>query len=278
MTRIELKAVDCIQGMDAMAAGSVDVVVTSPPYNLGIRYRHYNDNQKHAIYMAWAKTWLSAVERVLAPNGSFFLNLGGCPRRPLLPYQVILAAADIFRLQNTFHWIKSISIDNPALPIPPDIMSVGHFKPINSPRFVNDCHEFVFHLTKTGKVPIDRLALGVPYMDKSNVKRWSHTGGKDKRCRGNTWFIPYKTICNSAKDRPHPATFPPKLAENAIRLHGAVRPFPTMKVLDPFVGIGNTVLGAMVLGVDTVTGFDIDESYLADANHFILEKKKLLGL
>jgi len=64
-------------------------------------------------------------------------------------------------------------------------VSVGHFKPINSKRFLNDCHEFVFHFTKSGKAPVDRLAVGVPYADKSNISRWFHTEGKDKRCSGN---------------------------------------------------------------------------------------------
>ena len=55
--------------------------------------------------------------------------------------------------------------------------SFGHFKPINSPRFLNDCHEYVFHFTKSGRVELNRLALGVPYQDKSNIGRWSHTRG-----------------------------------------------------------------------------------------------------
>ena len=87
-----------------------------------------------------------------------------------------------FVLQNTIHWIKAITIqDDEGKPV-----SRGHFKPINSPRYLNDCHEYVFHLTPSGKTPLDRLALGVPYADKSNIARWEHTGGGDLRCRGNT--------------------------------------------------------------------------------------------
>jgi hypothetical protein len=70
----------------------------------------------------------------------------------------------------------------------------GHYKPITSRRFVHDCHEFIFHLTKRGDVLLDRLALGVPYADKSNIARWGHTAGRDLHCRGNTWFIPYRTV------------------------------------------------------------------------------------
>ena len=43
-------------------------------------------------------------------------------------------------------------------------------------------------------VPLERLAVGVTYADKSNIARWGHTEGRDKRCRGNNWFVPYETI------------------------------------------------------------------------------------
>ena len=121
---------------------------------------------------------------------------------------------------------------------------------------MNNCHEYVFHFTKTGKVKLDRLAIGVPYKDKSNIKRWN-TGGKDKRCVGNIWFIPYKTIKNF-KDRPHPATFPVELVKKCILLHGK-----TDVMLDPFLGIGSSALAAKECGVKKFIGFDIDPEYIA---------------
>ena len=109
---------------------------------------------------------------------------------------------------------------------------------------------------------MDRLALGVPYAHKSNIARWSHTGGSDLRCRGNTWFIPYETIRNRDKQRPHPATFPVKLAENCIRLHGLRN---DLVMLDPFLGIGNSAVAAQRCGVKEFIGFEIDEEYLVEA-------------
>jgi len=144
------------------------------------------------------------------------------------------------------------------------IRSYGHFKPISSKRFLNDCHEYIFHFTKTGHTEIDRLALGVPYQDKSNISRWSHTRGRDLRCRGNTWFIPYETIQSRAKERPHPATFPVQLAEWCIKLHGASH---VQTMLDPFLGIGNSALAAQRCGVKKFIGFEIDQTYLAEAKH-----------
>ena len=146
------------------------------------------------------------------------------------------------------------------------LATFGHFKPINSPRFLNDCHEYVFHFTKSGRVELNRLALGVPYQDKSNIARWSHTRGKDLRCRGNTWFVPYETIQSREKERPHPATFPVQLAEWCIKLHGASR---VRSMLDPFLGIGNSAVAAQRCGVKRFIGFEIDDAYLAEAKRRI---------
>ncbi len=231
----------------------VDLVVTSPPYNLGIRYRKYSDRQERQSYLNWCRTWAAQIRRVLKPGGSFFLNIGSAPSNPMLPHEIVFQLRDLFVLQNAIHWIKSIAIGD---------RTFGHFKPISSKRFLNDCHEYIFHFTIDGKIEIDRLALGVPYQDKSNIARWSHTRGSDRRCRGNTWFIPYETIQSRAKERPHPATFPIQLVEWCIKLHGVSR---VRTLLDPFLGIGNSALAAKNCGLKNFIGFEIDKAYLAEA-------------
>jgi site-specific DNA-methyltransferase (adenine-specific) len=234
------------------------VVVTSPPYNLGVGYGTYHDTLPRDAYLKWTVDWCCEVKRLLEPKGSFFLNIGAAPSNPMLPYEVILSLREEFALQNTFHWIKSITVEKRG----GDEISVGHFKPINSQRFVTDCHEFVFHLTKHGDTPLDRLAVGVAYADKSNIARWGHTSGRDRRCRGNTWFVPYETIKSRANQRPHPATFPVQLAEQCIKLHGRN---PELTVLDPFLGIGNTAVAAQRCGVARFIGIELDEEYLGEA-------------
>lgn len=252
--------------MRAMPEGSIDLVVTSPPYNLGINYGKYEDTRSSEDYLAWCKEWASEIRRVLAPDGSFFLNVGGSPSNPLLPHQLLLSLCGegLFVLQNTFHWIKSITVETRA----GEQISAGHFKPINSKRYVNDCHEYVFHFTKLGQVLLDRRAAGVPYADKSNIARWAHTGGSDLRCRGNNWFIPYKTILSRDKERPHPASYPPALVEQCIRLHGKGE---ATRLLDPFLGIGSSALAAKHLDIASFTGFEIDPDYLAVAKSRLVQ-------
>ena len=246
---------DCVPGMRALEKNSVDVVVTSPPYNIGIAYSTYKDKKSSEEFLDWCEQWAQGVRRVLKPDGAFFLNLGNTSTNPFFAFEVAQRLCGLFVLQNTIHWIKSISIDKDE-----GTESYGHFKPINSERYLNDCQEYVFHFTLNGNTRLDRLAVGVPYADKSNIRRWSHTGGRDKRCRGNVWFIPYQTICRRAKERPHPATFPTELAVKCIRLHGK----KNAVVLDPFLGIGHAALAARQCSdlVSEFIGFDIDEEYL----------------
>mgnify|MGYP000920241616 FL=1 len=258
---------DCLEVLPTFAAGSMDLVVTSPPYNLGISYKTFKDTAPREDYLVWCRTWAAEVKRVMADDASFFLNVGAAPANPLMPHQLILALTDgaepLFTLQNTFHWIKSITIETTK----GEQVSAGHFKPINSKRFVNDCHEYIFHLTRSGNVELDRRGAGVPYQDKSNIARWGHTGGADLRCRGNTWFIPYETIQSRDKERPHPATFPVALVEQCVRLHGKG---VETRLLDPFLGIGTSAVAAKRMGIDAFTGIELDEHYLAVANERVM--------
>jgi site-specific DNA-methyltransferase (adenine-specific) len=252
---------------DVLDPGSIDVVVTSPPYNLGINYRSYDDTAPREEYLNWMQEWGESVDRVLSRDGSLFLNIGGKPSEPWGPFEVLSRLRTRFVLQNTFHWVKSIAIDAEAVGGGSDIkknVAVGHYKPINSKRFVNDCHEYVFHLTKTGDVELDRLAIGVEYQDKSNIARWS-AAKDDLRCRGNTWFVPYATIQSRDRERPHPATFPIRIPQMCVLIHGVGR---VRRVLDPFLGLGHSALACKALEIPFV-GFELDEGYYSEACYLI---------
>ncbi|MCX8052764.1 MAG: site-specific DNA-methyltransferase [Armatimonadetes bacterium] len=263
-TKLILHLGDCIAGMrEHLEGGSVTIVVTSPPYNLGIDYRGYDDTLSREEYLAWTDEWATEIKRVLADDGSFFLNVGSKPTDLLVPFQILEVMRRHFALQNVIHWVKSIAILKSEVGNYPGIISdvvVGHYKPINSPRYLNDCHEYIFHFTKWGDVPLDRLAIGVPYQDKSNVTRWSNAV-TDRHCRGNTWFMPYETIQSRDKERPHPATFPIELPTRCIRLHGVDK---VRLVVDPFLGIGSTAIACARLGVSFV-GFEIAKDYFGES-------------
>lgn len=240
---------DCLEGLRRLDAGTVDVVVTSPPYNIGVAYRSYDDRRPRAEYLSWLAEIGREIARVLTDGGSFFLNVGSTNADPWVAFDVANAFRETFVLQNTISWIKSVSIGDDT---------VGHFKPITSRRYLNNNHEAVFHFTKTGSVEIDRLAVGVPFKDKSNIGRWGHA--RDKRCAGNVWFVPYETVRSKAQKFDHPAGFPSGLPERCIKLHG----IEDAVVLDPFLGAGSTLVAAARLGCEGI-GFEIDPDYAAAA-------------
>jgi site-specific DNA-methyltransferase (adenine-specific) len=236
---------DCAEALALMAEGSVDVIVTSPPYNIGLKYRSYDDAGDRGEYLSWLSDIALLLKRVLKDDGSFFLNIAGTNSDPWIAADAANAMREVFRLQNAIIWVKSISIGDD---------SFGHFKPVSSRRYLNHLHEHVFHFTKGGATALDRLAVGVPFKDKSNIARWGHA--EDRRCAGDVWFIPYQTIRSKSQRDHHPSPFPVELAERCIKLHGKCDAL----VLDPFLGVGSTLLAAQRLGHRGI-GIEIDASY-----------------
>lgn len=259
---------DCISGIgNDLLEKAIDVVVTSPPYNIGVRYNRYKDTLPRNGYLRFLANVGETIKKVLSDDGSFFINIGSKPSDPWIPLDVANVLREHFTLQNVIIWVKSIAIPKSDVGKYPAILSdiaVGHFKPLTSDRYLNDCYEYIFHFTKNGNVKLDKLSVGVPYQDKTNIGRWKKATS-DRRDRGNTWFIPYETIWDK-KQRPHPSTFPSKLPEMCIKLHGVNK---CKLVLDPFIGIGSTALASINLGVSCI-GFDIDKSYLEICKERIL--------
>ena len=237
---------DCLQALVELPDRSIDLFVTSPPYNIGIKYGEYKDNKPYHEYLMWLHQVFYQAKRILRDEGSIFLNIGNTNRNPCLPLDVAGALRDLLVLQNRIIWVKSISINN---------TTYGHFKPINSERFVNNTYEEIFHLTKNGSVKLNRIAIGVPYVDKNNLKRKSDS--LDLRCRGNCWHIPYDTINSKRQKGNHPAVFPEQLVEMCIKMAGYDS---ETVVCDPFLGSGTTLVAAKRLGLKGI-GIEVDKNY-----------------
>ena len=244
---------DCAAILPTLPDRSIDVVVTSPPYNLDLRYRSYADNRGEAEYLDWLVGICTELRRVLAADGSFFLNIAGSPTQPWLPFELAVRLRPLFALQNHIAWVKSIATNGDA---------VGHYKPVGGRRFLNRNHEHLFHFTLNGTTQLDRLAIGVPFKDKSNIARRGHA--RDLRCRGDSWFIPYRTIRSRAQKHHHPAPFPQELPQWCIKLHGK----PDALVLDPFAGTGTTLLAARAVGARAI-GIELDEEYIKVATELL---------
>src|SRR5487761_2084051 len=91
---------DCRTALPTLEAASVDVVVTSPPYNLGLAYRRYKDSRAEDEYLDWLVAVAGDIRRVMKPDASFFLNVSGSSNAPWLPFELIVRLRSLFMLQN----------------------------------------------------------------------------------------------------------------------------------------------------------------------------------
>ena len=214
---------DCLLELARIDDASIDLVVTSPPYNLGIVYRSYDDRRPRDCYLEWLGQLGAELKRVLRANGSLFLNLGSTNKDPWLPMDVAGVFRQSFVLQNHITWVKSVSIEED---------SYGHFKPISSARYLNQNHESLFHFTKEGSVAIDRLAVGVPFADKYNIARRGHRTGVAPETSGS----PLRHGPVNCSEASPPGRLSGRLAERCIKLHGVKGGV----VLDPFLSAGST--------------------------------------
>lgn len=219
-------------------AASIDVVVTSPPYNLGADYGNgCTDDRAPGDYLSWLNGVFRELERVLKPDGALFLNVGWSSSYPWLSQDVAAEAVAYLMLQNRIVWVKALALgDEPVR---------GHVKPVNSARFLNRQWEEIYHFTKTGEVKIDRLAVGVPYADTSNLDRGTRGKNGNVRCRGDVWVIPHETTGSKADNWHHPCPFPVELVRRCVKLHGLRE---GLVLLDPFCGVGTVGVAARELG------------------------------
>src|SRR4029453_11307240 len=73
---------DCLEVLRSLTPGTISVIVTSPPYNLGVRYRSYDDTLPRDRYLDWTGAWIKAAAKALDPAGPLLPHVGAEPHRP----------------------------------------------------------------------------------------------------------------------------------------------------------------------------------------------------
>jgi site-specific DNA-methyltransferase (adenine-specific) len=93
--RLNLIQGDCLAVLKSIPNNSIDLVVTSPPYNIGIDYEVYKDNLEWNKYFEWCKEWLIELKRIIKNDGriciNHYLSLGNSKERvsPLMELNTI---------------------------------------------------------------------------------------------------------------------------------------------------------------------------------------------
>ena len=108
---------DALEVLRAIPDNSVALVMTSPPFAL--RRKKAYGNVEADEYIEWFWPFAVEVQRVLRPDGSFVMELGGAwnkgsGTRSLFPYQLILRLGTLFFLAQDFYWYNPSRLPSPA--------------------------------------------------------------------------------------------------------------------------------------------------------------------
>ena len=227
-----------------------DICVSSPPYNIGMKYNNYEDNRKD--YVDWQIEVWNEVCKKLNDDGHLFINMASNKKNPFDPYKI--AEGIDWKLQNNIIWAKSVEIDGYVR---------GYNTPTTSTRYLKNGWEHLFHFTKEGNNEINLEWSGVPYNNKfNNAERMFKKTGKNWTATTNCWHITYKSKASKqitksiAGDKLHPAIFPEKLIEKCIKVSGLKKGI----LFDPFAGTGTSLRVAKKFGLDFF-GCEIDKDY-----------------
>ncbi|MGH9399724.1 MAG: DNA-methyltransferase [Thermoanaerobaculia bacterium] len=258
-----------------LPANSVDLVLTSPPYALHFK-KEYGNVDKSA-YVEWFRPFGREIQRVLKPDGSFVLNIGGSynaglPTRSLYQFRVLLMLCD----EIGFHLAQEYFWHNPAkLPSPAEWVNVRRIR-------LKDAVEYVWWLSRTANPKADNRKVLAPYSE--DMKRLLVRGYRAKMRpsghrithkftdqggsipsnvleRGNNESnSEYIRRCEDSDTKPHPARFPAALPEFFMKFLTD----PGDLVVDPFAGSNTT--GAVAEKLDRRwLGFELAPKYVTNS-------------
>jgi site-specific DNA-methyltransferase (adenine-specific) len=213
---------------------SIDLTITSPPYNLDVQYNGYKDDVPYRAYLHWVETWAGSLLRVSRVGGRACVNVPldtnkGGKRAVYADYVAAFRRAG-WEYQTTIVWNEQNISRRTAW---------GSWRRPSAPFVTAPVEMIPIFFKDTWK----RDARGKTWeIDAEDFKNWSL----------GTWTFPGE----NARRIGHPTPFPEELPRRLILLYSYVED----TILDPFVGSGTTCRAATKLGRASI-GVDIDRDY-----------------
>jgi site-specific DNA-methyltransferase (cytosine-N4-specific) len=235
-------------------------VITSPPY--GLHFKKEYGNVNHEKYVEWFLPFACEIKRVLKPNGSFVLNIGGswipsAPTRSLYPFKLLIALCDEvdFNLSQEFFWYNPAKIPAPAewvnvrrIRVKDSVeyiywLSVSKFPKADNTKVLQDYSEDMERLIKRG-IKRAKRPSGHNITQKFSKDRGGSIPGNLIQCGNNESNSAYIKNSRNLGRKIHPARFPAELPRFFINFLTD----PGDLVLDPFAGSNTTGAVAEELG------------------------------
>jgi len=221
--------------LDMIEDGVVDLVICSPPYNVGKNYKNHDDALPLDDYLALLRDVWKECRRVLRPGGRICVNVAGVDRQPYLPLQSYIAQQLIdlgFLMRGEVIWDKAASVGVST--------AWGSWQSPSNPT-LRDVHEFILVFCK------EQFRL------EQTKGRTDLTSEEFTALTRSIWTFP----TDSAAKIGHPAPFPVELPRRLIKLYS----WKGALVLDPFCGSGSTCVAAAQLDRLWI-GVDTDQTYV----------------
>lgn len=231
---------DCLEGLRQLDDNSIDLIITSPPYNKGINGKNNkgpkwnktidyngdinNDNMDEKEYQQWQIDILNECYRVLKEDGSMFYNhknrIHSGKGKIISPFEWLFKTP--FNIRQEIIWDR------------------GSTQNVNRRRYLPTT-ELIFWLTKSNKPKFDRK--------------------KDTLYKNEIWRFDFE------KNTEHPAPYPIQLPDNIIH---CIKENENDKliILDPFMGSGTTAVSALKNNCNFI-GFEKFQNYVNMANERI---------
>jgi site-specific DNA-methyltransferase (adenine-specific) len=228
---------------ESIADNSIDLIVTSPPYNVDIKYNSHDDTMTYDDYLSFTREWLTRCYKFIKNDGRFCLNIpldknkGG--QQSMCADITTIAKQIGFKYHSTIIWNEQNISRRTAW---------GSWLSAAAPYVI---------------APVEVIVV-------LYKKEWEKTSGSRKSDITKKEFMEWTNgVWNfsgeSKKRVGHPAPFPVELPRRCIKLFS----FVGDTVLDPFLGSGSTLLACLQTGREGI-GVDIDKKYCE------LAKRRLL--
>jgi DNA modification methylase/uncharacterized ParB-like nuclease family protein len=244
---VTIHCADARRLAELLPAESVQLVVTSPPYNVGIPYGAHDDALPEAAYFALLDAVLAGCRRALAPGGRIAVvapfGIGRDPWRPLAARLLERLVAAGFALRGQIVWHKGTTGNR---------TSWGSFRLPSDPALRDTTEAILVAHKAPGRLALPDAVLAQDV--KGRCSPWLADPADFMALAQDYWPV----APESATRLGHPAPFPAALAQRLIRFYA----YPGAHVLDPFAGSGTVGVAALRLGC-RATLVDIDPAYCA---------------
>jgi site-specific DNA-methyltransferase (adenine-specific) len=268
---------DCVKVMASLPESCVDLIVTSPPYNVGIDYDTHNDRQSMEDYWQFTKDWLSESYRILKDDGRIAVNI---------PYEVnvqdrggrILFMSEFYQIMKNlgFKFFGLVDL-NEQSPHRSKTTAWGSWMSPSAPYIYNpkECVILGYkknHIKKVKGEPQWKGELVDLEQEDGTIKQKMMYQDEDKKEFMSLVYGQWEYFADTKQQTK--ATFSMDIPMKAIK----ILTYKNDLVLDPFTGSGTSLVAAEISGRRWL-GIELSENYIKVAKdrvqHFIDKNRQI---